>query len=122
MLAMENDKRISGGNRNGLKDRSGPVPNSNVIYKYNGKIFKRSTEIENYEDFKKEIDSAMAMVKGMFGGSKYKLKYSFPKKIKTSSVEDAMFTGDRKTIIIERDLMDYMANPKIFDFEVKFEN
>jgi len=121
-IAMENNKKLSGGNRGStLKDRSGPTPNSKVTYLYNKKMFKRSTEIENYDAFKKEIDSAMAMVKGMLANSKYTLKYHFPNRIKSSSVEDAMFSGDGKTIIIERNFVDYMADPKIFDFEVKFE-
>lgn len=121
-MAMENNKKLGGGkSSSALKDRSGPSPNSKVTYFYNKKMFKKSTEIENYEAFRKEIDSSMAMVKGMFASSKYTLKYHFPKPIKSSSVEDAMFSSDRKTIIIERNFVDYMADPKIFDFEVKFE-
>lgn len=121
-LAMKNRSLGGGRQGGGLQNRTGPTPNSEVSYTYNGKRFTRTTKIENFEEFKKEIDSAMAMVKGMFGTSKYTLKYNFPKKIKSASIEDAMFSSDKKTIIIQKDLLEYMTNPKIFDIEVKFEN
>ena len=54
-------------------------------------------------------------------GMTYKLKYTFPRKIKKSSVEDATYSLDGKTIEMERSFIDYIKNPDIMDLEVELE-
>lgn len=120
-LASQSNKKLSGGGQGQALNQSGE-PSSNVTYFYDKKKFKRTTEIANLEKFKKEMDSTLGPAKSMFGSSKYKLKYHFPRRIKKSSVEDAMFSADGKTIIIERGLIDYLSDPKVLDFEVEFED
>ena len=54
-------------------------------------------------------------------GITYKVKYTFPRKIKSTSVEDATFSLDGKTLELQRNFIDYMKNPDVLDIEVVLE-
>ena len=54
-------------------------------------------------------------------GISYKLKYTFPKKIKKTSAEDATFSLDGKTLELERGFVEYLKNPDVLDIEVELE-
>ena len=58
----------------------------------------------------------------MFGGSKYKLNYHFPKKIKSVSNESALFSDDRKSVIIEFSFMDYITDPEKLNLKIILED
>ncbi|MDO7174007.1 hypothetical protein [Mariniflexile sp. AS56] len=90
-------------------------------YKYDGKTFKRTARIVDKEAYKQVTDSIGQMAM-MFGSSKYKLNYHFPKRIKSVSNPTAMFSSDRKSFTIEFGFMDYITNPEALNLEVILEN
>ncbi|MEN3325108.1 hypothetical protein VP395_15325 [Mariniflexile soesokkakense] len=90
-------------------------------YKYDGKIFKRTAKIIDKEAYKQVTDSLGQMAM-MFGSSTYKLNYHFPKRIKSVSNETAMFSADRKSVTIEYGFMDYISNPEALNLEVVLED
>jgi hypothetical protein len=91
-----------------------------VSYTYTNGSFKRDNFIIDKEKHKKQVDS-MQSAESFMSSMKYKLKYTFPKKIKKSSIEDATYSLDGKTIEIERAFIDYFKNPDILDLEIELE-
>lgn len=93
---------------------------TDVAYKFKGRKFSRVTTIVDEELLKQAVDSLSSS--NMFlSGSKYSLKYHFPKKIKSVSSGKAMLSADRKTLVLEVGFLDYMRDPKILDLEVVLE-
>jgi len=120
------------GNMNG-KGGANPMDESNPFssfgesgatelkYQYDGKTFKRKAVIVDEEAYSKLTDS-LSQLEMMFGASKYKLNYHFPKKIKSVSIDNALFSEDRKTVTVEYGFMDYLKNPEILNLEVILED
>ncbi len=119
-LASKGNKKIPGAgqSKSMMKQKK---PNTKVHYKLTKNSFKRYVEIIDTERQKREADS-LGQAKAMLATSKYKLVYTFPKPIKSISVDDAYFSQDKKTITIEKGFLDYITNPKTLDFTVDFEN
>ena len=115
-LASKTNKKLPGSKQSKvLKKQS--KPSTKVSYSYSKRKFKRTTEILDPEKLKKEADS-LGEAKSMFATSKYKLIYTFPKRIKNASIEDAFYSADGKTITVEKGFIEYMSNPKILDFSI----
>ncbi len=108
---------MSNDNKNGEKEPE----IVGVEYSYKNGIFKRDAYIIDKELHKAQIDS-MKQTESFMSGMTYKLKYTFPKKIKKSSVDDATYSLDGKTIELERTFVEYMKNPDVLDLEVELEN
>lgn len=91
-----------------------------VKYSFENDIFKRDAYIIDPELHQIKVDS-MQSAKAFMTGMSYHIKYTFPKRIKTSSVADATYSLDGKTIEVERSFVDYMENPDVLDVEVELE-
>ncbi|MCR9182911.1 MAG: hypothetical protein NXH73_08290 [Flavobacteriaceae bacterium] len=91
-----------------------------VRYSFENNVFKRDAYIADVELHKAEMDSLKGM-EMMLGGTLYKLNYTFPKKIKSTTQEDATFSGDRKTLFYQVEYLDYLKNPDLMDIEVVLE-
>lgn len=52
---------------------------------------------------------------------KYTLKYTFPKKIVKSSIDDATYSLDAKTIEVTRSFVAYVKDPNVLDLEIELE-
>ena len=91
-----------------------------VKYQFKGKKFKRDAYIIDKELHKQQVDS-MKSAEAFMSSMKYKLKYTFPKKIVKSSIEDATYSLDGKTLEVERSFLDYLKDPDILDLEVELE-
>jgi hypothetical protein len=88
--------------------------------KYDGKQFQRiSGETGNL--FDELDDSTSASAKEMLGMFKYRMEYHFPKKIKSSTLENATFSLDGKTMTIDVPMNELMENPQKYNFTVEFE-
>lgn len=135
MSPLQSIKTISPNSKNnstGL-EMDGLLENSTTTYYYNGNSFKKTvTKIKkNKEIFKNsEEDSdsiqnnALKIKKSFelfYGQSNYKLVYQFPKVIKKASLENALFSEDKKTITLEYSFKDYVENPDKLSLEVEFE-
>ncbi len=115
----ETDEFIPGMKMEG-NDSSGNETNVGVTYSFKKGVFKRDSYILDPEKYQMQMDS-IKDVESFMSGMTYKLKYTFPKKIKKSSVEDATYSLDGKTIEMERSFIDYIKNPDIMDLEVELE-
>jgi hypothetical protein len=92
-----------------------------VRYEFKKNIFKRDSYIIDEVAHQTQMDSIGA-VEAFLSGVEYTLEYTFPRKIKSTSIEDATFSLDGKTIEVRRKFIDYMKNPDVLDLEVKLEN
>jgi len=100
------------------KEEDGDDNNVAVRYSFKKGVFKRDAYIIDVEKHKTQIDS-MASVESFMSAMTYKIKYTFPREIKSASVEDATYSLDKKTIEFERSFVEYIKNPDIMDLEVK---
>lgn len=92
-----------------------------VRYEFEKNSFKRDSYIINEEAYQAQMDS-IGSIEAFLSSVEYTLEYSFPRKIKSASVEDATYSLDGKTIEIRRKFIDYMKNPDVLDLEVDLEN
>lgn len=108
------------GSEDSKEDEDGDENNVAVRYSFKKGVFKRDAYIVDVEKHKTQVDS-MASIESFMSAMTYKIKYTFPRKIKSASVEDAMYSADGKTIEFERSFIDYIKNPDVLDLEVKLE-
>lgn len=122
MKAFEemDDVMPSMGGDNNKGDDEGDDNNVAVRYSYKKGVFKRDAYIVDVDKHKAQVDS-LASVESFMGAMTYKIKYTFPRKIKSASVEDSMYSADGKTIEFERSFVDYIKNPDVLDLEVELE-
>ena len=57
-----------------------------------------------------------------FENASYTIKLTFPKAVKSISVEGAEFSKDRRTVIYKTNWIEYLKNPKLLDTNVEFVN
>lgn len=95
--------------------------NVSVRYEFAGNVFKRDAYVKDAEKYKTQVDSLESMAM-FFGGSSYKLQYTFPRKIKSTNKPSATFSADGKTMYYQVSFMEYMKNPDVMDIEVTLED
>lgn len=102
-----------------------PVPASEqsteVNYTFAKNKFTRTAKIVDQELFQKSIDS-LEGAEMFLSGSTYTLKYHFPKRVKSTTLEEATFSADGKTLIYEISFLELMKNPSLLDLEVELED
>ncbi|MEZ4874655.1 MAG: hypothetical protein R2793_04225 [Flavobacteriaceae bacterium] len=91
-----------------------------VTYSFKNGIFKRDAYIIDVAKHQAQVDS-LKQAEAFMGGIMYKIKYTFPRKIKKTSVEDATFSLDGKTLELQRSFIDYIKTPDVLDVEVELE-
>ncbi|WP_034259037.1 hypothetical protein [Aequorivita capsosiphonis] len=92
-----------------------------VNYSFEKGIFKRDAYIKDEKQHQQQVDS-MQQAAAFMGGSYYTLKYTFPKKIKTTSNPDATFSADKKTLTLKKPFIEYFKDPDVLDLEVELEH
>ncbi|MDC8001492.1 hypothetical protein POV26_10625 [Aequorivita todarodis] len=91
-----------------------------VTYSFKNGIFKRDAYIKDEKLHQQQVDS-MKQAEAFMGGSNYKLKYTFAKKIKKTSNPEATFSEDKKTVTVQEPFLEYFKNPDLLDLEVELE-
>ncbi len=91
-----------------------------VNYSFDKLVFKRDAFIADKELYQQEMDSLKNM-EMMLGGSFYKLIYTFPSTIKSTSQPDATLSQDKKTLFYQVEYLDFLKNPDLMDIEVVLE-
>ncbi|WP_159021647.1 hypothetical protein [Formosa sp. L2A11] len=99
----------------------GPTESSEVHYTYKGNVFKRIVKVTDPELLEATKDS-LADAEMILAASTYTLNYHFPKKIKSVSLENAMFSDDRKSFSAELSFKDYLTDPESLNVEVILED
>jgi len=92
-----------------------------VRFKFKNGKFTRDAYIKDKAKHKAQMDS-LNDSESFMSGMTYRLKYTFPRKIKKASVEDATYSLDGKTIEIQRTFLEYLKDPDVLDLEVELEN
>ena len=99
---------------------------SSMKYAYDGKSFSKSIDeekfLKDYDTTDLETEEEKNIYFGMLKQIKFKYKYTFPKRIKSLSIEDAMFTQDGKSFTKEYSLEDLINKPSVGDFTVVLED
>ena len=102
-----------------------PVPASEqsteVNYTFAKNKFTRTAKIIDEALFQQSMDSLQG-AEMFLSGSTYTLKYHFPKRVKSTTAENATFTADGKTMIYEVSFLELMKNPSLLDLEVVLED
>jgi hypothetical protein len=91
-----------------------------VNYSFKKNKFKRETIILNQELFKQSIDS-LSSAEMFLSSSTYTFKFHFPKRVKSTNIEEATFSMDGKTMIHEVNFLAMMKNPESILIEVELE-
>jgi len=92
-----------------------------VDYSFTSNTFKRSSRIIDSVLQQQSIDS-LAGAEMFLSSSTYKLKYHFPRRVKSSSAEAATFSADGKTMFYEVSFLSYMKNPDTLNIVVELED
>lgn len=91
-----------------------------VNYSFKRNKFKRKTVILNQELFEKSLDS-LGSAEMFLSSSTYTFMYHFPRRVKSTNIEEATFSMDGKTMIHEVDFLGMMRDPESVVIEVELE-
>ncbi|WP_461305014.1 hypothetical protein [Aureisphaera sp.] len=92
-----------------------------VNFSYENGKFVRDAFITDKEKHRVQMDS-IKNAEAFMSSMKYRIKYTFPRRIKTVSVDNARFSLDGKTVEFEVPFIDYFKDPDVLDLEVELEN
>ncbi|WP_406682886.1 hypothetical protein N1F78_09295 [Seonamhaeicola sp. MEBiC1930] len=99
---------------------------SNTTYDLTVEGFTRSTTLPgdwNTDETKfDENDESDQEFMAYFENAYYVVEYTFPKKIKSYSIERAELSNDNKTIIYKVSWLDFLTDPKLLDVNITFAN
>ncbi|WP_417558871.1 hypothetical protein [Mesoflavibacter zeaxanthinifaciens] len=120
---LEGNKK---GKKQPINDPSNPFSQldntaTKLDYNFDGKTFTRTVKILDPEAHQKGADSIKDMM-AMFGSSTYKLNYHFPRPVKSVNNDNAMFSADRKTIMVEFPFATYVTDPEALNLEIILED
>ncbi|HLV24225.1 MAG TPA: hypothetical protein VKY36_05555 [Moheibacter sp.] len=89
-------------------------------FKFDGKNFQRIAMNQN--DFLNELDDSTAeATRQMMNMFEYKMEYHFPKRVKNTSLENATFSIDGKTMTIDVPMSELLENTEKYNFTVELE-
>lgn len=102
-------------------DEKESIENHDIFYSYNKKHFIRKVVMKNLSSEEQEAyDAKMEKSKMFLGGSRYKLIYHFPKRIKKVNYTEAQFSSDHKTLTIDVAMDSLTKNPMLLNLKVDF--
>jgi len=108
------------GNNSKSKDKKEQQQPTAVKFSYKNNVFKRDAYIKDPEAFAKMSDS-LKSIEAFMEDAMYKVKYTFPKNIKSVSIKDAKISDDGKTVTFQKSFFAYMKNPDELDVEIILE-
>lgn len=91
-----------------------------VKFTFEKNIFTRDAYIKDPKAFAKISDSLQAF-ESFMEDAMYTIKYTFPKKIKSVSIEDAKISNDGKTVTFQKPFFAYLKNPDELDVQIILE-
>ena len=121
VLNKANELNDKGSAKTSPLGNMGVSEGSEVNYSYKNNVFKRTVKVTDPELFEVAKDS-LADAEMILAASTYTLNYHFPKKIKSVSLENAMFSEDHKSFSAELSFKEYVANPESLNVEVILED
>lgn len=111
----------SGGTTKDPKENEPVVQATGVKFSFENNVFKRDGFIKDEEAYNKQMDS-IQQLEAFMSGSLYRLEYTFPKRIKNVSLDDAEISNDGKTVTFQQKFITYMKNPDALDMVIELED
>jgi len=93
---------------------------TDLKYSFDGKKFTRKAAVKD-PAIQKQLTDSLATIRPMIEAFTYTVKYHFPKKIKSITAKDPVFSDDRKTVTLQYPFIDYIERPEVMNFEVILE-
>ena len=101
---------------------------NNVEYKLTNSGFSRITTLElpegtdlsEVEELFDENDDSNKQFMAYFEDAYYNVKLTFPKRVKSTSIEGAVISEDGKTVTYKKNWIDYLKDPMALDVNVEF--
>ena len=119
--ATESLKPATAGGANNTSSKKKPTPQATAVqYSYKNNVFSRDGYIKDAEAFAKLNDSIKSL-ESFMEGAMYSVKYTFPKKIKSVSIQDAKISNNGKTVTFQKPFIAYLKNPDELDLEIVLE-
>jgi hypothetical protein len=95
---------------------------SSSSYSWDGKNMNRTIMEDDSSDKPAEDTKGYRELMMMFSGGKMITRYHFPKRVKSVNKENALFSQDGKTIVIEQDAATHLKpTPEEFDITIETE-
>ncbi len=107
-------------NKQGMGHMDDIMPKAEITYRFNKHKFHRIVKVSKSVDQKKTANGQNKLDK-MMKMFQYKLVYHFPYKIASTTYKQALIGADGRSIHIEVPVDSLIKNPKLLDFEVKFQ-
>ncbi len=102
-------------------EASTQVENHEIRYVFKKKLFERKVIMKDLTPEEQAVfDENQSSYNMFLAGSKYKLIYNFPKKIKNVNYPEVKYSRNRKTMTIEVDMDSLLKNPQLLDLKVRF--
>ncbi len=89
--------------------------------KFDGNSFQRISDNQMGGLFDEMNDSTAEATKQMMNMFQYKMEYHFPKRVKHSTLENATFSLDGKTMTVDVPMSELIDNPEKYNFTVELE-
>ncbi|MDW5287611.1 hypothetical protein [Formosa sp. PL04] len=121
VLNKANELNDKGSAKTSPLGNMGVTEGSEVYYSYKENVFKRTVKVTDPELLQATKDS-LADTEMILAASTYTLNYHFPKKIKSVSLKNVMFSEDHKSFSAELSFKDYVTNPESLNVEVVLED
>lgn len=97
------------------------IENHEVQYSYKKKKFERKVIMKDLTtEEQQKFDENKEQYNMFLTGSKYKLIYNFPKKIKKVNYPNVSYSNNKKTMTILVDMDSLLSNPQLLDLKVAF--
>ena len=101
--------------------------NNNVSYNLKNNVFSRVSSMVSLEDSETEsleglfddTDESNQAFLDYFEEAFYNVKLTFPRAVKSVSIEGAELSEDRKTVTYKTNWIEYLKNPKLLDVNVE---
>ncbi|MHA7941883.1 hypothetical protein ACJOV8_002270 [Formosa sp. 3Alg 14/1] len=121
VLSKANELNDKGTAKTSPAGNMGVAEGTEVHYTFKKNIFKRTVKVVDRELLEATKDS-LGDSEMILAASTYTLNYHFPKKIKSVSLKNAMFSEDHKSFTAELSFKDYVTNPESLSVEVVLED
>lgn len=107
------------------QNKSTLISFGNIKYSFDNNIFKKTIDAKQFKEsyLPAELDEENRnLLMTMLSQYKVNFKYTFASPIKNISIEDALFSVDRKTFSKEYSLIELLNEPELNNFTVELED
>jgi len=116
--AITSTETVNGQSKSAVKSQK---PSSEVNYSFTNNVFSRKVAITDQSLFELSLQD-LKQAESFLAGSTYTFKYHFPRRVKSTTAEEATFTADGKTLVYQVNFLSMVKDPESISFEVELED